>query len=333
MREKKIVLAHGEGGKATARLIDEVFMPFLRNPIIESREDAGAIDLNGNKFAFTVDAFVIEPIIFPGGDIGKLAVSGTVNDLSAVAADPMWFSASFILEEGLDISILSHIIESFSSVLSLVGAKLVSADTKVVPRGNAGGGIFITTSAVGRVLVPVSPRRIQPGDEIVISGDIARHAAAILAAREGIETNPPLLSDCAPVWDLVRFAIESGIEIHAMRDPTRGGLATVCVEIAETAKVRIELYEKSIPIRTQVAKLCDIYGYDPLYMANEGKMLFFVREGEGERLVKVLRKHPLGTESSVIGKVVPGEGVVLHTKSGGIRKLIMLEGEQLPRIC
>ena len=332
MLKDRIILAHGEGGKATQRLIREVFAPLLGNPVLNRMEDAAVLEVDGRKIALTTDAFVVEPPIFPGGDIGKLAVSGTVNDLAASGARPLWLAAAFLLEEGFPVSTLEQITKSFSRALESVGAQMVTADTKVVPRGH-GGGIYIAVSGVGEVILDVSPRKIRPGDEIVISGDIARHSAAILAAREQIETDPPLESDCAPLWELVKLAVENNLELHAMRDPTRGGLATVCVEIAETAGVGIELREEKIPIRPQVAKLCDIYGFDPLYLANEGKMVFFVAAGEGERLVDILRQHPLGREAAVIGRVIEGSGVLLHTRAGGTRKLIMLEGAQLPRIC
>jgi len=333
MEELKVFLSHGEGGKATHRFIRELFLPYLGNKIINKMEDAALLSLGNSKFALSTDAFVIEPIIFPGGNIGKLAVSGTVNDLASMGAKPLWFLSTFIIEEGLDIKVLEKIVRSFSDTLNSVSAILVAADTKVVPRGQAGGGIYISTAGIGKIVIDSTPENIVPGDEIVISGDIARHSAAILAAREKLETHPPLVSDCAPLWNIVELAMNSGIEIHAMRDPTRGGLATVCVEISESTGLGMEIYENSIPINPQVSKLCDIYGFDPLYLANEGKMLFFVRKGEGEKLVKVLHNHPLGKYAAVIGKVVEEKDVILHTKTGGKRKLIMLEGAQLPRIC
>ncbi|MCD6124662.1 hypothetical protein J7J62_05770 [bacterium] len=254
-----------------------------------------------------------------------------------------------------------------AKTLNEVGAEIVAADTKVVPKGH-GGGIYITTAAVGNVIIDVGIDRIEPGDVVVLSGDIARHGAAILAARENIETDPPLNSDCAQLWGLVEDAITSGVEIHAMRDPTRGGLATVLVEIAEKAGLGIEVDENAIPIKEQVKALCELYGFDPLYMANEGKMVFFVAENDAEKLlnalknnelgsfdplymanegkmvffvaendaeklINALKNNELGTSAAIIGKVTNGKGVILRTKIGGKRKLIMLEGEQLPRIC
>ncbi len=330
--DEKVILVHGEGGLATRRLIEGVFLPRIDGERIRRQEDAAVLELLGKKLALTTDAFVVDPVFFPGGDIGKLAACGTVNDLAAMAAKPRWIAAAFVLEEGFPTERLEGIVESFSGVLRGVGAELVAADTKVVPKGQ-GGGVYISVAGVGEVVADVSVSRIEPGDEVVLSGDIARHAAAILAAREGIETSPPLLSDCAPLWELVEAALDAGVDLHAMRDPTRGGLATIAVEIAQKRGVMIELWEERIPVDPQVAALCDIYGFDPLYLANEGKMLFFVRGGDGERLVEALSKTTLGKLAAVVGRVSDGEGVVLVTRTGGRRKLIMLEGEQLPRIC
>lgn len=331
MDEERIILAHGEGGLATKRLIENIFAKKFSNPILNRFEDSAIIKTNGKK-AFTVDAFIVEPIFFPGGDIGKLSVAGTINDLAAMGAKPKYFSASFVIEEGLKISDLEKVAESMAKTLNEVGAEIVAADTKVVPKSH-GGGIYITTAAVGDVVIDVGIDRIEPGDVVVLSGDIARHGAAILAARENIETDPPLNSDCAQLWGLVEDAITSGAGIHAMRDPTRGGLATVLVEIAERAGLGIEIDENAIPIKEQVKALCELYGFDPLYMANEGKMVFFVAENDAEKLLNALKNNELGTSAAIIGKVTRDKGVILRTKIGGKRKLIMLEGEQLPRIC
>ncbi len=331
MDEERVILAHGEGGLATKRLIENIFAKKFSNPILNRFEDSAIIKTDGKK-AFTVDAFIVEPIFFPGGDIGKLSVAGTINDLAAMGAKPKYFSASFVIEEGLKISDLEKVADSMAKTLNEVGAEIVAADTKVVPKGH-GGGIYITTAAVGNVIIDVGIDRIVPGDVVVLSGDIARHGAAILAARENIETDPPLNSDCAQLWGLVEDAIISGAEIHAMRDPTRGGLATVLVEIAERAGLGIEIDENAIPIKEQVKALCELYGFDPLYMANEGKMVFFVAENDAEKLLSALKRNEFGNSAAIIGKVTRGKGVILRTKIGGRRKLIMLEGEQLPRIC
>ncbi len=332
MELNSILLAHGEGGLATRRLINDVFMSLLSNAFLERCEDAAVFTVGDEKLAFTTDAFIVEPVFFPGGDIGKLAVAGTVNDLASMGAKPLFISAAFIIEEGFSIEALHRITTSFSDWMRRVGAEMIAADTKVVPKGS-GGDIFICVAGLGKVLVDVGVDRVKPGDVVVISGDIARHSAAVLAAREGLETDPPLLSDCAPLWDIVHAAVDAGVEIHAMRDPTRGGLATTLVEIAEKAGVSITVEEASIPINPQVASLCDIYGYDPLYLANEGKMTFFIPPRDSDTLLSVLRGFENGGDSAVIGEVNEGEGVFIRTRTGGRRRLIMLEGAQLPRIC
>ncbi len=332
MKDERIIIAHGEGGLATHRLLETVFMPFLSNEMLSRREDAAIIELSGEKYAFTTDGFIVSPIFFPGGDIGKLAACGTINDLAAMGAKPLYIAASFIIEEGFAIASLEKIAQSMSHVLNENGMKLVSGDTKVVPKGQ-GGEIFISAAGIGKVLLETGIDKIQPDDEIVISGDIARHAAAIICGREAMETTPPILSDCAPLWQIVQQAIETGIEIHVMRDPTRGGLATALVEIAQQCSLKFSINENAIPIDAQVATICDIYGFDPLYMANEGKMIFFVRNGYGEKLCSILRKNPISKDCAVIGTVGEGKGVILNTRIGGARPLIMLEGEQLPRIC
>jgi len=327
-----ILLAHGEGALATHRLIETVFAPHLANRFLDKKEDSAIIEVAGEKFAFTTDGFIIEPVFFPGGDIGKLAVCGTVNDLTAMGAKPLWLSASFIIEEGFPIAKLERIAKSFAETCKVADVALVAADTKVVPRGQ-GGQIYISAAGIGKVVKEVGLDKIRIGDEIVVSGDIASHATAILAARESIETNPPVVSDCAPLWQLVTMLLEADIEIHAMRDPTRGGLATTLVEISEKNNLQIQIDEGKIPINSQVQTLCDIYGFDPLYMANEGKMVFFVPPGFGERTINELKKHSLGKNASLIGSVSDGTGVIINTYNSGKRKLIMLEGEQLPRIC
>ena len=336
MEFDSIVLAHGEGGLATKRLIEKIFSPMLANEFLDKNEDAAVFDVRSLKgrMAFTTDSFIVEPIFFPGGDIGKLAVSGTVNDLAAMGAQPGFFAASFIIEEGFSTYDLSRVVKSFAENLKNAGAMMIAADTKVAPEGH-GGEIFISVAAIGEIYRQqnISLDKIEVGDEVVISGDIARHFAAILAVREKIDAEPPLQSDCAPLWNIVKAAIDGGVEIHSMRDPTRGGLATTLVEISEKAKIGIEIDEEKIPIKPQVISLCDIYGFDPLYLANEGKMTFFVRRGDGEKLAGILKNFEVSRDAAVIGRVVDGDGVILNTRTGGRRKLIMLEGAQLPRIC
>lgn len=329
---RKILLSHGEGGLATERLIESVFASKLSNAYLAKMEDSAIFELDGKKYAFTTDAFIVEPVFFPGGDIGKLAVSGVVNDLAAMGAKPLFFSADFIIEEGFSIDKLDIIVKSFANELKEIGALLVAADTKVVPLGQ-GGDIYIAVSAIGEVICEVGTHMIQSGDEIVLSGDIARHSAAIISVRENIETEPTILSDCAPLWDLVNTAFETDVEIHAMRDATRGGLATILVELSNKSDMGMEIYQEKIPINPQVSVICELYGFDPLYLACEGVMVFFAAKDNGEKLLSVLKKHNLGRNAEIIGRVSNDNGVILHTPIGGRRKLIKLEGEQLPRIC
>ncbi len=332
-----ILLAHGGGGKLTQMLIEKVFLPAFSNPFLETLHDGAVLEVGGVRLAFTTDSFVVSPIFFPGGDIGCLAVHGTVNDLAMCGAKPVALSAGFILEEGFPMEDLCRVVESMKEAAVRVGVPIVTGDTKVVDRGK-GDGIFINTTGIG--LIPpgihVSPRRARPGDLILINGAIAIHGIAIMSVREGLEFETTLLSDTAPLHDLVSRVLEVGGEkVHVLRDPTRGGLASALNEIAAKAGVGIVLDEASIPIWEEVKGACEILGLDPLYVANEGKCIAIVARDKAEEVLEVMRAHPLGKEAAVIGEVVeehPGQ-VILRSRIGGMRIVDMLSGEQLPRIC
>jgi hydrogenase expression/formation protein HypE len=334
--EKKeyIRLIDGEGGRATSRLIEDVFVRRFRNEFLAPLGDAAIADFHGARIAFTTDAFVVEPRIFPGGDIGKLAVCGTVNDLAAAGAKPLMLSAAFVLEEGFDRTELAGFTESMALAAKEAGVPIACGDTKVVHRGKA-DGVFITTSGIGEVVPTCAPTAgmILPGDIIAVSGDIARHAASIIAIREGLHADPQIESDCSPLWGMVEGALEAVPEIHAMRDPTRGGLGGVLTELAAQSRSRFIVEESTIPISPQIANICDLYGYDPLFMACEGRMVFIFPEIFRDELLGAVGANPYGKGIAVIGRVEAGEGVVIETKSGGRRLLVEPEGAPLPRIC
>jgi hydrogenase expression/formation protein HypE len=341
-RYEQVVLGHGGGGLLTAELIRRIFLPAFGNEILEALEDQATLRLgtdNGVKaprLAFTTDSFVVQPLFFPGGDIGKLAVHGTVNDLAVGGARPLFLSAAFILEEGLPLADLRRIVASMRSACDEAGVSLVTGDTKVVDRGK-GDKIFITTSGIG--LVPegrsLSIRSARPGDCLVVSGTVGDHGIAIMSVREGLEFETVLESDTAPLTDLVRVMLEACPSIRAMRDPTRGGVSSALNELAEASGVGIKLDEASIPVRAEVRGACEMLGLDPLYVANEGKLIAVAPREEAGRLVSVMRTHPLGRNAALIGRVVaehPGM-VTMRSLVGGERIVSLLSGEQLPRIC
>lgn len=332
-----VLLAHGGGGRLTQMLIERMFLPAFGNPALESLHDGAILNLNGARLAFSTDSFVINPLFFPGGDIGSLAVHGTVNDLAMCGARPLSLSAGFILEEGLPMNDLWRIVQSMQSAVRHTGVSLVTGDTKVVDRGK-GDGMFINTTGIGVIPegVNVSPKRAQPGDAVIVSGAIAIHGIAIMSVREGLEFETVLESDSAPLHEMVARMLEVGGEqVHVLRDPTRGGLASALNEIAAKAGAGIRLEEAQIPIWEEVRGACEILGLDPLYVANEGKCIAIVdREVAGD-VLNVMREHPLGEEAAIIGEVVedhPGR-VFLRSRIGGRRVVDMLSGEQLPRIC
>lgn len=333
---KEIVLAHGSGGKMTHRLIERYIVPEFRNDLLTPLHDGAIFSVGGARLAFSTDSFVVSPLFFPGGDIGKLAVHGTVNDLAMCGAKPLHLSAAFILEEGLPMEDFWRIIRSMKQAAAEAGITIVTGDTKVVDRGK-GDKIFINTAGIGQVCegVNIHPARAAAGDHIIVSGQIAVHGIAIMSVREGLEFETEIASDTAALNGLVADMLDACPDIHVLRDPTRGGVASTLNEIAEQAQVGIRLEEAQLPISQEVQGACEILGLDPLYVANEGKLLAMVAPEHSDRVMAALRRHPLGQEAAVIGHVVsehPGM-VTMHTKVGGSRVVDMLSGEQLPRIC
>jgi hydrogenase expression/formation protein HypE len=336
-----VLLGHGSGGRLSADLIKRLFVPAFDNEVLSALEDQAVLHFDGTgggapRLALTTDAFVVRPIFFPGGDIGKLAVCGTVNDLAVGGAQPLYLSAAFILEEGLAMDDLKRVVASMRAACRLAGISLVTGDTKVVDRGK-GDQVFITTTGIG--LVPdgrvLSIRAARPGDRILISGTIGDHGMAIMSVREGLEFETVLESDCAPLHDLTRVMLAACPSIRCMRDPTRGGVSSAVNELAEASRVGVELTEAALPVRPEVKAACEMLGLDPLYVANEGKLIAVAPEHEAARLLDVMRAHPLGRDAALIGTVVaehPGM-VTMRTLLGGERVVTMLSGEQLPRIC
>jgi hydrogenase expression/formation protein HypE len=333
---KEIVMAHGSGGKLTHQLIQKMVLPQFRNDLLEPLHDGAVFSVNGAQLAFSTDSFVVNPIFFPGGDIGKLAVCGTVNDLAMCGAQPLYLSTAFILEEGLPMEDLWRVVQSMKHAAAAAGVLLVTGDTKVVDRGK-GDKIFINTSGIGSVEpgIHIHPRRAHIGDKIVGNGPIAVHGIAIMSVREGLAFETEITSDCAPLNKLVEVLLEAYPNVHVLRDPTRGGIASAANEIAEQARLGIHLHEAAIPISEEVKGACEILGFDPLYVANEGKLLAVVPPEGADAVLEAMRGHPLGREAAIIGEVVadhPGF-VTMRTRVGGNRVVDMLSGEQLPRIC
>jgi hydrogenase expression/formation protein HypE len=332
-----VQLAHGAGGRLTRTLVERLFLRAFDNPHLRRLHDGALLDVNGSGVAFTTDSFVVHPLFFPGGDIGSLAVHGTVNDLAMCGASPIALSVGMIIEEGLAMEDLWRITRSIGEAAGGVGVPVVTGDTKVVDRGK-GDGLFVNTTGLGRVAsgTEISPTRARPGDRVLINGSIALHGIAVMSIREGLEFGTKLESDSAPLHDLVRRILEvAGERIHVLRDPTRGGVASALNEIADLASVGIRLDERSIPVREEVRAACEMLGLDPLHVANEGKCLVIVAEEAAEPVLEAMRGHPLGTESAIIGKVVedhPGK-VVMRSVVGGTRVVDMSSGDPLPRIC
>lgn len=329
-------MAHGSGGKLTQQLIQKMVLPQFKNELLNPLHDGAMFSINGAKLAFSTDSFVVNPIFFPGGDIGDLAINGTVNDLAMCGARPLYLSAAFILEEGFPMPEFWRVIQSMQRAAHTAGISLVTGDTKVVDRGK-GDKIFINTSGIGIIEpgVNIHPRRAEVGDKIIINGPMAVHGIAIMSVREGLEFETEIASDTAPLNGLVQAMLAAARDIHVLRDPTRGGITSTLSEIAEQAKVGIRLEESCIPISEEVKGACEILGLDPLYVANEGKLLAFVKPREADLLLSAMRAYPLGREAAIIGEVVnehPGY-VTMKTRVGGTRVVDMLSGEQLPRIC
>jgi hydrogenase expression/formation protein HypE len=336
----QIVLGHGSGGKLSAELIEKVFVSRFRNSTLEKMDDQAVLEIGGTRLAFTTDSFVVTPIFFPGGDIGSLAVNGTVNDLAMGGAKPLYLAAAFILEEGLPAADLARVVDSMARAAQSAGVQLVTGDTKVVNRGK-GDKVFITTTGIGVVDrgTQLSADRARPGDKILLSGYIGDHGITILSQRENLEFESALESDCAALNGLVGTMLDAAagaVEgFRVMRDPTRGGVATVLNEIAGRSRVGMVLRENEIPVRESVRGACEMLGLDPLYVANEGKLVAIVAPEIADRVLAAMQRHPLGAESCVIGEVVEQHAgmVLMKTSVGGTRVVDVLFGEQLPRIC
>jgi len=333
---KEIVLAHGSGGKMTHRLIEKMILPAFGNPLLAPLHDGAIFAIGSTKFAFSTDSYVVKPIFFPGGDIGKLAVHGTVNDLAMCGARPLYLSAAFIIEEGFSMQDFWRVLQSMREAADAAGVSLITGDTKVVDRGK-GDQIFINTSGVGMIEegVDIRPDRARVGDKILVSGEIATHGIAIMSVREGLEFETEIASDTAPLNGLVDAIFQTTKNVHVLRDPTRGGVTSALTEIAESARVGIRLEQHALPISQEVQGACEILGLDPLYVANEGKLLAVVAKEDAENVLSAMRRHPLGKQAAIIGEVVeahPGM-VTMKTHIGGTRVVDMLSGEQLPRIC
>ena len=331
-----VLLAHGGGGALMHQLIEKVFMSAFRNPLLETRHDGAVLDFGRTKLAFTTDSYVVRPLFFPGGDIGTLAVNGTVNDLAMCGARPLYLSAGFILEEGLSMEILERVVQSMRHAATAAGVQLVTGDTKVVDKGK-GDGIYINTAGVGVIdhSLVIAPASVRPGDSVLLSGDLGRHGMAIMAVREGLAFESAIQSDCAPLAGLVSALLKARLELHCLRDLTRGGLASALVEIAQAARVEIHIEESKVPVTENVRGACEILGLDPFYVANEGRFVAFVPSGQAERALNIMQSHPLGAQASVIGIVKEdASGIVTMKSQIGTQRIVgFLSGEQLPRIC
>jgi hydrogenase expression/formation protein HypE len=337
-----IVMGHGGGGKLGNELVEYLFLPAFRNPALENLGDAAVLDLGSGRIAMSTDSFVVQPLFFPGGSIGELAVNGTVNDLAVSGAVPRFLSASFILEEGFPLAQLAAIVDAMAKAAATAGVQIVTGDTKVVERGH-GDGCYISTAGVGvlREGIQVGPHRAQPGDAVLVSGTIGDHGMAIMSVREGLEFESQIRSDCAALNGMIAAILDelllsaAGASLHTMRDPTRGGLASTLNEIALASGVGIEIDEPSLPVRPEVQSACELLGLDPVYVANEGKAVFFVAPHAAEQILAVLRAHPLGKDAARIGTVTAEHKrmLVARTAMGANRVIPIQIGEQLPRIC
>lgn len=329
---KNIEIGHGSGGRLTRELIRQVLLKYLVSDELRHLEDAAYIDLNGSNAAMTTDSYVVRPLFFPGGDIGKLAVCGTVNDLVVSGAAPRYLSAGFILEDGFPLSSLEAVLKSMQTAAQEADVKIVAGDTKVVEKGKC-DGIYINTSGVGEVVRALPLSTVSAGDSVIVTGTVGDHGTAIAIARNEFEIQSPVMSDCAALNGLLSplFPIDG---LKWMRDPTRGGAATVFAEIAETSGIGVEIFEDKVPVREDVRFLSDMLGYDPLYLANEGKAIIITTPESSVKVLNILRKHPLGQNAALIGHITSRfKGARLRTKIGGERALDMLEDDMLPRIC
>jgi hydrogenase expression/formation protein HypE len=341
VRDTHINLSHGSGGKAMRDLIADIFVKSFDNPILAQLEDQATFDLaslsqHGKRLAFTTDSYVVDPLFFPGSDIGELAINGTINDLAVSGAKPLYLTCSVILEEGLPVETLRRVVASMQKSAQKAGVQIVTGDTKVVNRGCA-DKLFINTAGIGIIPpgIDISPRNIQPGDIVIINGEIGNHGTAILIARGELALETDIESDCQPLHELVAEIIKVCPQIHAMRDATRGGLATVLNEFALTSNLGIRINENAIPIREEVNGVCEILGLEPLYLANEGKLVIIAPPEKADLILATMKNHPTGKQASIIGEIIPTPPgiVLLKTKFGAERIIDMLVGDQLPRIC
>ncbi len=336
MRTEKILLDHGSGGKASHSLIADLLVPEFENPILAQLDDGAILDIEGKRLAFSTDTYVVDPIFFPGGNIGDLAINGTVNDLAMCGSTPLYLSTALIIEEGFSVADLKKIFKGMKETAIKADVLIVTGDTKVVPNG-AADKIFINTSGIGLIRegINISGHNARPGDKVIISGTIADHGITILTQRQGMTFESSIKSDTAPLNHMVQEMITASSQIHTLRDPTRGGVGTSLNEIAAQSKVGIKIYEAAIPIREEVSGICELLGFDPLYIGNEGKLLAFVGPDHAEKALDAIKANEYGKDASIIGEVVadsPGK-VFMKTTIGGTRIVDMLTGEQLPRIC
>jgi hydrogenase expression/formation protein HypE len=331
-----VTLAHGGGGRMMHSLLDRVVIPAFGHQPLESRHDGAVVKVNQGRLAFTTDSYVVHPLFFPGGDIGTLAVTGTVNDLAMCGARPLCLSAGFILEEGLPIATLERVVASMARTAKAAHVAIVTGDTKVVDRGK-GDGLFVNTAGIGIVEhdLVIAPTSVRPGDAILLSGDVGRHGVAIMAVREGLQFETTIETDCAPLADPVLALLAAGIQVHCLRDLTRGGLATTLIEIAESSRLHVDISERDIAVEENVCGACEILGLDPLYLANEGRFVAFVPAEQADDALRILRAHPVSLTAGRIGAVseFPAGLVTLQSRIGTKRILDMHSGEQLPRIC
>jgi hydrogenase expression/formation protein HypE len=332
-----VELAHGGGGRKMRHLLETTILPAFSNRFAEARHDAAVLPVGTERIAFTTDGYVISPMFFPGGDIGKLAVFGTVNDLAAAGAVPKWLSASFILEEGLPLADLERVVRSMKEAAAIARVDVVTGDTKVVDRGK-GDGLYVTTSGLGLVPegVDIRPARVGGGDAVLVTGDVGRHGVAVLSVRKGLSFESPIESDCAPLADMMYALVKNGIDVHCARDATRGGLAAVLLEVAAAARVEIRIDEEDIPVDPSVAAACELLGLDVLHVACEGRMVMFVSDAQAPAALAVLRTFPVSQGTTLIGRVASGGragSVSLRTRFGPERAIDLPAGEPLPRIC
>jgi hydrogenase expression/formation protein HypE len=332
----QVLMAHGGGGRLMHELIGKMIVPAFHNPLLDLQHDSSVFEVGGRRLAFTTDSYVVHPLFFPGGDVGSMSVHGTVNDLAMSGARPLYLSAAFIIEEGLPMETLWRVISSMQKAAGLAGVQIITGDTKVVDKGK-GDGLFINTAGIGVVehSLKIVPQSVRSGDVILVNGDVGRHGMAIMAVREGLEFESTILSDSAPVADLVLELLRQGIEIHCLRDLTRGGLTSALNEISEAARLAIAVEEALIPVREDVRAACEMLGLDALHVACEGRFAAFVPERDADRALSVMRANPAGTGACTIGRVTDQASakVLLKSAIGAQRILDMVSGEQLPRIC